>query len=184
MTRILQRGPMTPTRKGTSRKRSMVGMSCSRAARATGSGTARRYARPCASTFRQIVSGSDIINDGSRTVRVPVRMLEHYRFRLLATGESSGRRPGQGQARRCARPGEPARRAGAKRRRREGARRHRAHARVQGGRCHRLAVGGPEAAQSATASRTVARNRSGSARVGIGAAHVLDWTAAARSRSR
>ena len=33
----------------------------------------------------QIVSGSDIINDGSRTVRVPVRMLEHYRFRLLAT---------------------------------------------------------------------------------------------------
>jgi uncharacterized protein len=43
-----------------------------------------------------IVSGSDIINDGSRTVRVPVRMLEHYRFRLLASGESSG--VGQGKA--------------------------------------------------------------------------------------
>lgn len=44
----------------------------------------------------QIVSGSDIINDGSRTVRVPVRMLEHYRFRLLATGDSQG--VGQGKA--------------------------------------------------------------------------------------
>src|SRR5208337_2319912 len=44
----------------------------------------------------QIVSGSDIINDGSRTVRVPVRMLEHYRFRLLSTGESQG--VGQGKA--------------------------------------------------------------------------------------
>ncbi len=44
----------------------------------------------------QIVAGSDIINDGSRTVRVPVRMLEHYRFRLLASGESQG--VGQGKA--------------------------------------------------------------------------------------
>jgi len=44
----------------------------------------------------QIVSGSDIINDGSRTVRVPVRMLEHYRFRLLSTGEGQG--VGQGKA--------------------------------------------------------------------------------------
>jgi uncharacterized protein len=44
----------------------------------------------------QIVSGSDIINDGSRTIRVPVRMLEHYRFRLLASGESQG--VGQGKA--------------------------------------------------------------------------------------
>src|SRR5271168_2140835 len=40
----------------------------------------------------QIVSGSDIINDGSRTVRVPV----HYRFRLLSTGEGQG--VGQGKA--------------------------------------------------------------------------------------
>jgi uncharacterized protein len=44
----------------------------------------------------QIVAGSDIINDGSRTVKVPVRMLEHYRFRLLASGESQG--VGQGKA--------------------------------------------------------------------------------------
>jgi uncharacterized sporulation protein YeaH/YhbH (DUF444 family) len=44
----------------------------------------------------QIVAGSDIIKDGSRTVRVPVRMLEHYRFRLLANGESRG--VGQGKA--------------------------------------------------------------------------------------
>ena len=44
----------------------------------------------------QIVSGSDIINDGSRTVRVPVRMLEHYRFRLLSTGDGQG--VGQGKA--------------------------------------------------------------------------------------
>src|SRR5271155_2091897 len=44
----------------------------------------------------QIVSGSDIINDGSRTVRVPVRMLEHYRFRLLSNGEAQG--VGQGNA--------------------------------------------------------------------------------------
>jgi uncharacterized sporulation protein YeaH/YhbH (DUF444 family) len=44
----------------------------------------------------RIVSGSDIINDGSRSVRVPVRMLEHYRFRLLQTGEGQG--VGQGKA--------------------------------------------------------------------------------------
>src|ERR1700685_891916 len=44
----------------------------------------------------RIVSGSDIINDGSRTVRVPVRMLEHYRFRLLQTGDAQG--VGQGKA--------------------------------------------------------------------------------------
>ena len=56
----------------------------------------------------QIVAGSDIINDGSRTVRVPVRMLEHYRFRLLVERRIPGRRPGQGKTRRCARAGEPA----------------------------------------------------------------------------
>ena len=44
----------------------------------------------------QIVAGSDIINDGSRTVRVPVRMLEHYRFRLRADSEPQG--VGQGTA--------------------------------------------------------------------------------------
>ena len=43
----------------------------------------------------QIVAGSDIINDGARTVRVPVRMLEHYRFRLRTPDESQG--VGQGK---------------------------------------------------------------------------------------
>src|SRR6202045_263162 len=44
----------------------------------------------------QIVAGSDIINHGAGTVRVPVRMLEHYRFRLRDSGESEG--VGQGKA--------------------------------------------------------------------------------------
>ena len=42
------------------------------------------------SQLPQIVSGADVINDGTRTVRVPVRMLEHYRFRLLSTGDAQG----------------------------------------------------------------------------------------------
>ena len=44
----------------------------------------------------QIVAGSDIINDGARTVKVPVRMLEHYRFRLRHDSEAQG--VGQGSA--------------------------------------------------------------------------------------
>jgi uncharacterized sporulation protein YeaH/YhbH (DUF444 family) len=44
----------------------------------------------------QIVAGADIINHGAGTVRVPVRMLEHYRFRLRDNGESQG--VGQGKA--------------------------------------------------------------------------------------
>ncbi|MGA2188978.1 MAG: DUF444 family protein [Steroidobacteraceae bacterium] len=44
----------------------------------------------------QIVAGSDIINDGARTVKVPVRMLEHYRFRLRHDAEAQG--VGQGSA--------------------------------------------------------------------------------------
>jgi uncharacterized protein len=44
----------------------------------------------------QIVASSDIINDGARTVRVPVRMLEHYRFRLRSDSEPQG--VGQGTA--------------------------------------------------------------------------------------
>ena len=61
----------------------------------------------------QIVAGSDIMSDGSHTVRVPVRMLEHYRFRLRSTGESRGvgqgkAKPGDllGQANSGSRPGE------------------------------------------------------------------------------
>jgi len=44
----------------------------------------------------QIVAGSDTINHGARTVQVPVRMLEHYRFRLRSGAEPSG--VGQGKA--------------------------------------------------------------------------------------
>jgi uncharacterized protein len=44
----------------------------------------------------QIVAGSDIINGGARTVHVPVRMLEHYRFHLRADAEQTG--VGQGKA--------------------------------------------------------------------------------------
>ncbi len=44
----------------------------------------------------QIVAGSDIINDSARTVRVPVRMLEHYRFKLRRDTEAQG--VGQGKA--------------------------------------------------------------------------------------
>jgi uncharacterized protein len=43
----------------------------------------------------QIVAGSDIINSGARTVRVPVKLLEHYRFRLRTTADAQG--VGQGK---------------------------------------------------------------------------------------
>ncbi len=44
----------------------------------------------------QIIAGGDVINEGTRTVRVPVRMLEHYHFRLRRPGDSQG--VGQGAA--------------------------------------------------------------------------------------
>src|SRR5205807_7141927 len=44
----------------------------------------------------QIIAGGEVINDTARTVRVPVRMLEHYHFRLRRPGESQG--VGQGDA--------------------------------------------------------------------------------------
>lgn len=43
----------------------------------------------------QIVAGADSIHHGARTVRVPVRMLEHYRFRLRNNEQSEG--VGQGK---------------------------------------------------------------------------------------
>jgi uncharacterized protein len=43
----------------------------------------------------QIVAGADSIQHGARTVRVPVRMLEHYRFRLRTDEQSEG--VGQGK---------------------------------------------------------------------------------------
>src|SRR5215467_8045196 len=44
----------------------------------------------------EIIAGGEVINDGARTVRVPVRMLEHYHFRLRRAEESQG--AGQGKA--------------------------------------------------------------------------------------
>jgi len=44
----------------------------------------------------QIVAGADVINDSAKTVRVPVRMLEHYHFRLRRPDEQQG--AGQGTA--------------------------------------------------------------------------------------
>jgi hypothetical protein len=44
----------------------------------------------------QIVAGGELINGGARTVRVPVRMLEHYHFRLRRPEEQQG--AGQGKA--------------------------------------------------------------------------------------
>ena len=44
----------------------------------------------------QIIAGADVIEGGTRTVRVPVRMLEHYHFRLRRPAQSQG--VGQGKA--------------------------------------------------------------------------------------
>ncbi|GAC1454590.1 MAG: sporulation protein YhbH [Steroidobacteraceae bacterium] len=44
-----------------------------------------------------IIAGADLANDNARTVRVPVRMLEHHHFRLRRADESQG--AGQGKAR-------------------------------------------------------------------------------------
>jgi uncharacterized protein len=44
----------------------------------------------------EIIAGGEVINDGARTVRVPVRMLEHYHFRLRRPEEQQG--AGQGKA--------------------------------------------------------------------------------------
>src|SRR5579885_653854 len=58
--------------------------------------------------FPELVAGADVLTrPGSRTVRVPVRFLEHYRFRLRDTGTESG--VGQGPAQ----PGDVFRRPGA-----------------------------------------------------------------------
>ncbi|MBC7982564.1 MAG: DUF444 family protein, partial [Candidatus Obscuribacterales bacterium] len=44
----------------------------------------------------EIVAGADIVGGASRTVRIPVKMLEHYHFRLLKPGNQQG--VGQGAA--------------------------------------------------------------------------------------
>src|SRR5258708_29704582 len=44
----------------------------------------------------EIIAGGDVINGGARTVRIPVRMLEHYHFRLRRSEGNEG--VGQGTA--------------------------------------------------------------------------------------
>src|SRR5258707_3962613 len=46
----------------------------------------------------EIIAGGDVINGGARTVRVPVRMLEHYHFRLRRPEEQQGAAPAERQA--------------------------------------------------------------------------------------
>ncbi|AMN48256.1 hypothetical protein ACG33_14345 [Steroidobacter denitrificans] len=53
----------------------------------------------------EIIAGADVLSGGTSTVRVPVRMLEHYRFRLRSPGEQQG--VGQGHARPGDRIGRP-----------------------------------------------------------------------------
>lgn len=53
----------------------------------------------------EIVAGADVLSGGASTVRVPVRLLEHYRFRLRSPGEQQG--VGQGQAKPGDRIGRP-----------------------------------------------------------------------------
>ncbi len=53
----------------------------------------------------QVVAGTDVLNGGASTVRVPVRMLEHYRFKLRPPNEQQG--VGQGQAKPGDRIGRP-----------------------------------------------------------------------------
>jgi len=53
----------------------------------------------------QIVAGADVLTGGASTVRVPVKMLEHYRFRLRNSNEQQG--VGQGQAKPGDRIGRP-----------------------------------------------------------------------------
>ncbi len=53
----------------------------------------------------QIVAGADVLTGGASTVRVPVRMLEHYRFKLRSPNEQQG--VGQGQAKPGDRIGRP-----------------------------------------------------------------------------
>ena len=68
--------------------------------------SARRRAR---STCRRSSPVPTSSTAAPRTVRVPVRMLEHYHFRLRASNEQQGVGPGPGQARRSL--GQPAARA-------------------------------------------------------------------------
>jgi hypothetical protein len=44
----------------------------------------------------EAIAGGDVLSGGTKTIRVPVRMLEHYHFRLRAPEQQQG--VGQGAA--------------------------------------------------------------------------------------
>jgi uncharacterized sporulation protein YeaH/YhbH (DUF444 family) len=56
-------------------------------------------------TLPEIVAGADVLSGGARTVRVPVRFLEHYHFQLRAPERREG--VGEGEARPGDRIGTP-----------------------------------------------------------------------------
>ncbi|MET0497847.1 MAG: DUF444 family protein [Steroidobacteraceae bacterium] len=53
----------------------------------------------------QIIAGADVLKGGASTVRVPMRMLEHFRFRLRQSNDQQG--VGQGHAKPGDRIGKP-----------------------------------------------------------------------------
>ena len=113
----------------------------------------------------EAIAGGDVLSGGTKTIRVPVRMLEHYHFRLRTRGRTAGRRPGRGQARRHPRP------AGRHTRIRQGRRRPqrrrlRISSRIQGRRHRRLAVGRDEIAEFARPCRPRRRGRLDPRRLG------------------
>ena len=72
-------------------------MSCSRAAHRDWLRHDEKVRDAVRDNLPEIVAGADVINEAARTVRVPVRMLEHYHFRLRRPEEQ--RRRGAGRAR-------------------------------------------------------------------------------------
>ena len=136
------------TRQGPRRRRSMAGTSCSRVAPETGCVTMKRSARPCAPICR----GSSPAPTSSTMARAPCGFpcaCSSIIASACCRPARPRRRTRQGEARRRSRTCQSAKRPGTKRRRRQGSGRHRAHARIQGRRCDRLALGRHEAAQSA-----------------------------------
>ena len=89
-----------PTFDRAPRRPAAAGTTCSRAARATGCVTTTRCATPCASTCRDRRRRGRAEPRADSTVRVPVRMLEHYRFRLRDSDDQQGVGQGDGKARR------------------------------------------------------------------------------------
>ena len=61
-----------------------------RVARATGCGHDEKIRAAVKDNLPDIIAGADLANENARTVRVPVRMLEHHHFRLRRADEFQG----------------------------------------------------------------------------------------------